>query len=73
MQKGENEREAENSVRSVWRVLNSEDHDYVPRCSFCGYFKKELRAHWFFTGLYCRSCIQEVLWNDVRTFKEMEQ
>ena len=72
MQKSEKGFEKGNFVRSVWTIVDPDDSVYIHRCSFCGYRRKELREHWFFTGLYCRGCIQEVLWNDVRTFKEME-
>lgn len=73
MQESANKSKTEDIIRSVWTVVHPTDSHYVPRCSFCGKFRKELRMHWFFTGLYCRNCIQEVLWNDVRNFKEMQK
>ena len=60
--------------RSVWRDLEPDEVTlHVRRCSFCGKFKKKLKAHWFFTGLYCFNCILEVLYNDTRSFKEMRK
>ena len=48
---------------------------YVPRCSKCGRFKSQskLYTHWFFTGVYCVSCIQDRLYNNVRTIKEVSR
>ena len=71
MQKSAIKSESEKTVRSIWRVVNKEDHNYVHRCSVCGYFKKELRMHWFFTGLYCIACIQDILWDNARNLREM--
>lgn len=72
MQKSERKTQNEDFVRSVWTVIDPNDSHYVHRCSHCGYFKKELRAHWFFTGLYCIACIQDILWSNIRTIQEME-
>lgn len=57
--------------RTVWRVTHRDEHDYVPRCSVCGYFKRELRMHWFFTGLYCQACIQDLLYDNCRNLEEL--
>ena len=58
--------------RTIWRDVEiTDDEGYVHRCSFCGKIKKKLKAHWFFTGLYCMNCILEVLWNDTRSWKEI--
>lgn len=59
-------------TRRIWRK-HSEDTIYVPRCSRCGYFKREFMQHWFFTGLYCVACIQDVLYDNARTMKEIEK
>ena len=61
--------------RKVWTDFSPRTSEYVGRCSFCGkYSKKEgwLKIHWFFNGVYCVNCIQEVLYNDVRTLEEMK-
>ena len=58
--------------KGVWRTVDKDEHGYVPRCSWCGYFKKELKTHWFFTGLYCVRCIQAVLYDNCRTVDEIE-
>ena len=59
--------------RTVWRPVDESDYAYVPRCSICGTFKKEdLNRHWFFTGIYCIGCIQDILWDDTRTMEEMK-
>ena len=57
--------------RSVWRIVDKKDVVYVPRCSCCGRFKDELRAHWFFTGLYCIACIQDRLYDNARIIGEI--
>ena len=56
----------------IWTTAHVDDI-YEPRCSFCGKFRKVLKFHWFFTGLYCENCILEVLYDDCRSFKEMEK
>lgn len=58
--------------RTVWRIVDKDSHEYVPRCSNCGYFKKELRMHWFFTGLYCVACINDVLYDNARNLEEVK-
>lgn len=73
MQKSETKPKTETFVRTVWKVVDRDAHCYVHRCSVCGYFKKELRKHWFFTGLYCIGCIQEVLYDDCRTIEEIQR
>ena len=61
--------------KSVWRIFNSKRDGvmYVPRCSVCGTFKEELRIHWFFTGMYCRDCIQYKLYDDMRTVEDINE
>lgn len=60
--------------RSVWTLItNKKQFIYVPRCSCCGTFKEDLYKHWFFTGMYCRPCIQYVLYCDYRTIEDMER
>ena len=60
--------------RTVWRKYDDDiDGAWVPRCSVCGGWKKEeLRRHWFFSGLYCVGCIQDILWDNSRTMEEMK-
>ena len=58
--------------RTVWRDLGK-DEEYVPRCSFCGKYKKLLKVHWFFTGVYCIACVQDVLYNNVRNIAEINK
>ena len=58
-------------TRTVWQTADLKNVPYVPRCSSCGYYKKELKSHWFFTGLYCIACIQDILWDNTRTMEEM--
>lgn len=60
------------SDRTIWRDHVTGTSDYVPRCSYCGFFKRTLKRHWFFTGLYCLACIQDVLWDNCRTLEEMK-
>jgi late competence protein required for DNA uptake (superfamily II DNA/RNA helicase) len=58
---------------SIWRDYDKKlDSVYVPRCSNCGTFKEPLHVHWFFTGLYCRNCIQLRLYDDARTLEDMK-
>lgn len=51
-------------MKTVWRDLDAEDLVYVPRCSRCGTFKDQLKVHWFFTGIYCVTCIRLTLYDD---------
>jgi ribosomal protein L34E len=57
--------------RTVWHEYDK-NGEYVPRCSFCGRFKSKLHVHWFFTGVYCVSCVQDVLYDNARTIGEMK-
>ena len=59
--------------RSVWRDADLETCPYVARCSKCGRYKKVLKRHWFFTGMYCVQCVQEVLYDNARNFEEIEK
>ena len=45
--------------------------EYVPRCSRCGRFPSRLLKHFFFTGVYCYSCVHDVLYKNVWTVKEI--
>lgn len=58
---------------SVWRNADERDSVYVQRCSSCGTFKEPLHVHWFFTGLYCRNCIQYRLYDDRRVIEDMKR
>lgn len=55
--------------RTIWR--KADDTVYVPRCSKCGKWRKDLMQHWFFTGIYCVSCIQDILYDNVRNISEV--
>lgn len=58
--------------RTVWMKPNL---DYFePRCGRCGKYRKEdeLREHWFFNGIYCLTCIIDVLYSNVRSLREMK-
>ena len=57
---------------SVWTKVKEGDTDYVQRCSHCGRYWKELRKHWFYTGLYCVACIQDVLYDNAYTVDEKD-
>lgn len=50
------------------------NNEFVPRCGFCGKYRKEdyLRHHWFFNGVYCLECIQDVLYDNARTIGEIK-
>jgi hypothetical protein len=58
--------------KTVWIKKVDGDGVYVPRCSHCGKFGKELRAHWFFTGLYCYHCIVDVLWGGYKKLEDFK-
>ena len=57
--------------RSVW--LEFDDTYFEPRCGRCGRWKKkeELREHWFFKGVYCLTCIIDVLYDNCRNLEEI--
>jgi len=64
------------SDRTVWRIISTEEKKglpYVPRCSACGDFKEDHFKHWFFTGMYCRDCIQYVLYCDYRRIEDINK
>ena len=58
--------------RSIW--LRKSPY-YEDRCGRCGKYKDEedLREHWFFSGVYCITCILCVLYDNCRSEKEMEK
>lgn len=59
-------------MTTVWRNAEKRDFQvYVKRCSKCGTYKEPLHVHWFFTGMYCRNCVQLRLYDDVRTVEDM--
>lgn len=58
--------------RKVWRPLE-DDEVYVKRCGFCGRYRKDLRIHWFFSGVYCISCILDVLYDNARSMEEINK
>ena len=57
-------------TRSIW--IDYRADVYRDRCGFCGKFKEKMKEHWFFSGVYCVSCIQDVLYDDARTLEEMK-
>lgn len=57
----------------VWYRYPNRTGIYVPRCGQCGRFKDELWSHVFFTGCYCRSCIQDKLYLNVWTIEEVNE
>ncbi len=57
----------------VWRRRDNRDDIYVSRCSKCGTFKEPLHVHWFFTGIYCRNCVQLILYDDIRTLEDINR
>lgn len=71
MCESEREVESENDIRKVWTDVVESDSWYVHRCSFCGKYKKRLKEHWFFSGVYCMNCIMDVLWDNCRSTEEM--
>jgi len=74
MQEGANRFTRKDSVGTVWDVYDERyDSHYVPRCSVCGGYKEGLFVHWFFTGLYCRACIQYKLYGDFRTIENINE
>lgn len=54
--------------RKVW--VDARDI-FVKRCGFCGHYKEKLKEHWFFKGVYCVSCIQDVLYDNARNLEEI--
>mgnify|MGYP000710079602 CR=1 FL=1 len=62
---------AKEIVRPIWTEPDREETVYVWRCSKCGSRKEKLMQHWFFTGLYCLSCILDVLYDNCRTIEEV--
>ena len=57
----------------IWQRVPRDSTVYVDRCSHCGAFKRFLYKHWFFSGLYCISCIQDVLYDNCRNLKEVNK
>lgn len=61
--------------RTVWREAHDGDFGtFVPRCARCGRYKSQgakLMVHWFFRGLYCESCIIDILYDNARSVREI--
>ena len=56
----------------IWTVIKREHTGlYEPRCSRCGRYPLKLLKHWFFSGLYCHGCVQDVLYDNMRNIKEI--
>lgn len=75
MQKGKRKIESKDSV-GIWSDFEPRTATYVGRCSICGkYQKKEgfLKVHWFFNGVYCVGCIQDILYNNARNITEVDK
>lgn len=47
------------------------DLNYEPRCSHCGRYGMRYWSHRFFTGIYCRRCIQDNLYMNTWTIEEV--
>ena len=61
-------------MKSVWRDAHEGDFAvFVERCSRCGRYPKVLKVHWFFRGLYCLRCIQDVLYDNSRNVSEVKR
>lgn len=56
-------------MKNVWLEKSPVFED---RCGRCGKYKneKELREHWFFKGVYCITCIIDVLYDNARNLEE---
>ena len=75
MQKGKRKLKEKDTL-GVWRDFDPRNATYVGRCSVCGkYQKKEgfLKVHWFFNGVYCIICIQDILYDNVRNISEVKR
>ena len=61
------------SKKTIWRDFDPRIDDYMPRCGVCGKYRRNdlLKVHWFFNGVYCIECIQDVLWDNARSYSEM--
>lgn len=63
-------------MRKIWTEFEARTSEYVGRCSFCGKYKNKknnnLYTHWFFNGVYCITCIHDVLYDNCRTIKEIQ-
>ena len=57
--------------RTVWTEASPDDI-YEPRCSYCGKYHRKFYFHWFFTGLYCVACINDVLYDNARNVEEIK-
>lgn len=65
-------------MASVWRTFDAARSRYVPRCGKCGRYESSMKngnslyTHWFFNGVYCRSCVQDVLYDNARILEEIK-
>ena len=59
--------------RTIWREVDHGLTEYVPRCSYCGKYRQKLMQHWFYTGLYCIPCVQDVLYDNARNIGEINE
>ena len=57
-------------AKAVW--LRVDTTYFEPRCGRCGKYKDEdeLREHWFFKGIYCLTCIIDVLYDNRYNLEE---
>ena len=62
-------------IRPIFRKMTRdeimEETCYVPRCTYCGKYPRELWKHWFFAGHYCVGCLQDVFAANCRTVHEL--
>ena len=75
MQKSENRTKGKKVIRSVWRDFDASKDAYVGRCGKCGKYQRKpgfLKIHWFFNGVYCVGCIQDILYDNARTLEEIK-
>jgi hypothetical protein len=57
-------------MNTVW--IKADCTYFEPRCGHCGKYRKEeeLRHHWFFNGIYCVTCIVDILYDNCRSLEE---
>lgn len=58
-------------MKEEWREVKLYELQYEPRCSSCGRYGQKYWEHFFFTGMYCRSCIQDNLYGNVWSIEEV--
>ena len=59
----------------VWTKATEDNCEYVLRCGVCGVYDDYVPCflHWFFRGIYCRNCVQYMLYGDYRTIEEINE